>query len=81
MPEQKKLTFEQALQELETIVQRLESGKVELSEAVQAYEKGMKLKALCEKELAQAKVVVDKLLLSQNKETPTGVEALDDLPH
>ena len=81
MSEQEKLTFEQALQELETIVQRLESGKIELSEAVKAYERGMQLKKMCEQELAQAKVVVDKLILSQDKKTPIETEALNELPN
>ena len=78
---EQKITFEQALQELETIVQRLESGKVELSEAVKAYERGMKLKKLCEQELSQAKIVIDKLVLSQDKETPINTEVLDELSH
>lgn len=78
---EQKVTFEQALEELETIVQRLESGKVELSEAVKAYERGMQLKKLCEQELSKAKVVIDKLILSQDKQTPVDAEALDELPN
>ena len=78
---EQKITFEQALEELETIVQRLESGKIELSEAVKAYERGMQLKKLCEQELSKAKVVIDKLILSQDKQTPVDAEALDELPN
>ncbi len=78
---EQKVTFEQALEELETIVQRLESGKVELSEAVKAYERGMQLKKLCEQELSKAKVVIDKLILSQDKQTPVDAEALDEQPN
>ena len=78
---EQRVTFEQALEELETIVQRLESGKVELSEAVKAYERGMQLKKLCEQELSKAKVVIDKLILSQDKQTPVDAEALDEQPN
>ena len=37
----KNLSFEEALQELETVVRQLETGKVKLDDAVQAYEKGV----------------------------------------
>ena len=36
----KKLTFERAIEELETIVRRLEDGKVPLEESVAIYERG-----------------------------------------
>lgn len=36
----KKLSFERALEELETIVKRLEDGKVPLEESVTIYERG-----------------------------------------
>ena len=41
----KKLSFERALEELESIVKRLEDGKVPLEESVTIYERGESLKA------------------------------------
>jgi len=39
-PDVQKLTFEQAIDQLETIVKRLEEGKVPLEESVAIYERG-----------------------------------------
>src|SRR4026208_2117911 len=44
----KKLTFERAIEELETIVKRLEEGKVPLEESVAIYERGEAPKRRCE---------------------------------
>ncbi|HEY0569366.1 MAG TPA: exodeoxyribonuclease VII small subunit, partial [Xanthobacteraceae bacterium] len=43
-----KLTFERAIEELESIVKRLEEGKVPLEESVAIYERGETLKRRCE---------------------------------
>jgi exodeoxyribonuclease VII small subunit len=55
------LTFEKALEELEKIVQALESGEVELEKSVALYERGEKLKARCETLLRQAEERVEKV--------------------
>ena len=44
----KRLTFERAIEELESIVKRLEEGKVPLEESVAIYERGEALKRRCE---------------------------------
>jgi exodeoxyribonuclease VII small subunit len=59
-----KLSFEQALAELETIVGNLESGKAPLAESIDAYERGIALKTLCEKKLAEARMKIEKITLS-----------------
>ena len=69
-------TFEEALTELEAIVRNLESGRVQLEQAVDAYEKGMALKKICEDRLAEAKGRIDKLVVNQQNEI-TGKEPLD----
>ena len=43
-----KLSFEEALQELEQIVKRLEGGTGKLDDAIQSYERGTLLKRHCE---------------------------------
>lgn len=40
-------TFEEALEQLETIVRRLEEGEIGLDEALEQYEKGIKLLRRC----------------------------------
>ena len=58
------LSFEDALKELETIVQQLEQGKTKLDEAIGAYERGALLKRHCEQKLAEAKMKVEKISFS-----------------
>jgi exodeoxyribonuclease VII small subunit len=58
------LSFEDALKELETIVQQLERGQVKLDEAITAYERGALLKRHCEQKLAEAKMKVEKIVFS-----------------
>lgn len=59
-----KLNFEDALDELEGIVGKLESGDVDLEKSIEIYERGTLLKAHCEGKLAAAKAKVDKIALS-----------------
>ena len=55
------LSFEEALEELESIVKRLESGQSKLDDAIGAYERGSLLKAHCEAKLREAQARVDKI--------------------
>ena len=52
---QKKQTFEQAIAELETIVQAMEEGNLTLDECVEKYQRGEKLAAFCQQALASAR--------------------------
>lgn len=71
------LSFEQAMEELELVVRQLETGKIKLDDAVSAYEKGVKLKQICEEKLAQAKSKIDILILDKDN-TPIGMDSFDD---
>ena len=75
-PDAKKLPFEQAIAELETIVRKLEEGKVPLEESVAIYERGELLKKRCEDLLAQAEARVEKITLGAGGK-PGGTEPLD----
>lgn len=57
------LTFEEALKELETLVRRLEEGKVNLEEAISSYERGTALKSHCETQLREARMRVEKIMV------------------
>ncbi len=72
----KRLTFERAIEELESIVKRLEEGKVPLEESVAIYERGEALKRRCDELLRQAEARVDKITTDNNGRS-TGTEPLD----
>ena len=63
----KNLTFEQALSELEDIVNSLERGDISLEDAIKAYERGSELKDQCEKRLKEAKLKVEEIEEKENK--------------
>jgi exodeoxyribonuclease VII small subunit len=56
------MSFEDALQELETIVKRLEEGKIHLDEAIGAYQRGAALKNHCEAKLREAQAKIEKIV-------------------
>jgi len=70
------LSFERAIEELESIVRRLEDGKVPLEESVAIYERGEALKRRCEDLLRQAEARVQKITLDASG-NPSGTEPLD----
>ena len=58
------ISFEEALKDLERIVDELNNGDMELENAITAYEKGIKLKNICEERLKNAQ---ERIELIQNK--------------
>ena len=72
----KRLPFERAIEELESIVKRLEEGKVPLEESVAIYERGETLKRRCEELLRAAEARVEKITLGAAGK-PSGTEPLD----
>lgn len=47
-------TFENLMQQLESLVTRMEAGDLSLEESLQAYEQGVSLTRLCQQQLNQA---------------------------
>ncbi|MCA0448596.1 MAG: exodeoxyribonuclease VII small subunit [Proteobacteria bacterium] len=70
-----KLSFEDALAELEGIVRALEQGKGKLDESVAAYERGAALKKHCEKKLAEAAARIEKIQISGGEAKATQFDA------
>lgn len=70
------MSFEQALAELEKIVQRLEQGNVALEESIAQYERGEKLRDQCQKLLGAAEAKVEKIRRAAEGK-PDGTEPLD----
>lgn len=56
-----KISFEEALVQLENIVRELESGKIKLDDAVEVYEKAVALKKFCEDKLKAAQLKIEKI--------------------
>ncbi len=61
-PEIAKLSFEEALGKLEDIVERLESGDVNLDESIDIYTRGTALRLHCEAKLKDAQAKIDKIV-------------------
>ncbi len=56
-----KMSFEEALSELERVVGDLEGGQIPLEESIRLYERGAKLKARCETKLEAAEQKVARI--------------------
>ncbi len=70
------LPFEQALAQLEAIVEKLEKGSVALEESIAIYARGEALKKHCEALLKSAEQRIEKITLGADSK-PTGSEPLD----
>lgn len=78
MSEKEKLSFEDAMRELEATVGKLETGEATLEELIKLYERGAELRKLCEDRLREAEERVEKITLSANGQ-PTGTEPAEGL--
>ena len=65
------MTFEEAQRELEQIVERLESGKTGLDEAISLWERGEELYRLCVERLDAAQGKIEELARRAEETRPT----------
>ena len=72
-----KLSFEDALEQLEDIVRELEEGSGELDASIKAYERGAHLKRHCESKLKEAQQRVEKVVLGADGEAGLAPADLD----
>ena len=70
------MNFETALAELESIVEKLEGGKVDLDSSIAIYERGRQLREHCEAKLKDAEARIEKITLRADG-TPSGTAPLD----
>ena len=70
------MSFEEAMQELETVVGQLERGDVALDDSIKLYERGAQLKARCEVKLKEAEERVAAITLDAEG-NPTGTTPVD----
>jgi exodeoxyribonuclease VII small subunit len=71
-----KLTFEQAIQQLKGIVDRIEQGEIPLQDSLEQYEKGMALIKHCRDILQKAEKRIEKI----SKEEPPEPEKEQENP-
>lgn len=71
------VTFEAALSELETLVEKMETGELTLQESLAAFERGVRLTRHCQAALQAAELKV-KVLTESGALEDLDVDALDD---
>ncbi|HEY5543709.1 MAG TPA: exodeoxyribonuclease VII small subunit [Candidatus Binatia bacterium] len=70
--------FESALEELEQVVEQLESGELSLEDSLSAFEKGIGLVRFCNHKLSEVEKKIE--MLVKEKEGKLQLKALADLP-
>lgn len=68
--------FEEALDELEKVVERLESGELSLEDSLAAFEEGVKLVRYCNQKLAEVEKKIE--LLVKDKEGKLQLRPLEE---
>jgi exodeoxyribonuclease VII small subunit len=72
-----KKKFETALEELEKVVERLESGELSLEDSLAAFEEGVRLVKFCNQKLTEVEKKIE--LLVKDKEGKLQLKALADV--
>jgi len=71
-------SFEQALEELEAIVEQMENEQLPLNELIDQYEKGVRLFSTCDKLLGEARERLELITLKARQDpAPTTANASD----
>jgi len=65
-PDITKLSFEEALEQLEDIVSKLEEGSINLEESIEEYTRGVHLKNHCETKLKEATLKVEQITIDKD---------------
>jgi len=70
--EQESLTFDEAVAQLEVIIEKVESGEIGLEQALSEYERGVKLIRRCRAILSQAEQRIEELTGQADDQTAGG---------
>ena len=65
----KDVSFEQAMEKLEVLVEKLSTGNLTLDETIKTYQEGMSLSEFCQSKLSDAEGRVLKITNKDNGET------------
>lgn len=74
MSEEKVLSFEEAMQQLEKIVEKLEEGDVPLEDAISFFKEGMELSKLCHNKLQKVEKEMDMILREDGELEPFRIQ-------
>ncbi len=77
MAAKEKKKFEEAVGELERVVEQLESGELSLEDSLAAFENGVRLVKLCNQKLTEVERKIE--LLVKDKEGKLQLKPLEDL--
>lgn len=67
-------TFEEEMEELETIVERLEDGEVALEEAISLFKRGMELSKSCHEKLQLIEEQLDEMINEDGEIVPLQIQ-------
>lgn len=67
MASERELTFEEAMEQLEVVVEKLEEGDVPLEEAINIYKQGMELSKLCHDKLKNVEAQLTQILTEDGR--------------
>jgi len=68
------ITFEEAMEQLEVIVEKLEEGDVPLEKAISYFQEGMKLSKLCHDKLQHVEKQMDQILREDGRLEPFTIQ-------
>ncbi|TGC08499.1 exodeoxyribonuclease VII small subunit [Methanolobus halotolerans] len=69
------MSFEESLEQLESLVDKLERGQLLLDESIDVFEKGMRLARICNQKLSKAERKIEVLIEENGKlKTDTFIE-------
>lgn len=71
-PKKEELRFEEAMESLENIIERMETERIPLDDLLKDYEEGTKLLKLCRERIESARARIDQI----NKELGSGESCL-----
>ncbi|WP_394217801.1 exodeoxyribonuclease VII small subunit [Halobacillus trueperi] len=74
---QETISFEEAMKQLEEIVEKLETGEVPLEKAIQYYQEGMKLSKLCSEKLGNVESQMQQIMNEHGELEPFSVQEED----
>ncbi|WP_425269282.1 exodeoxyribonuclease VII small subunit [Halobacillus trueperi] len=74
---QETISFEEAMKQLEEIVEKLETGEVPLEKAIQYYQEGMKLSKLCSEKLGNVETQMQQIMNEHGELEPFSVQEED----
>ena len=72
------IKFEKAIQRLETIVDDLEKGELDIDKSLEIFEEGIKMSRLCSKKLNEAEAKIEKLSKGKKGDLITELFPMDD---